>query len=263
MKAYFKYDKTERFKAQGEKNIENAICGKLFKAKYIDHSVEFLPTDAMKEGIYFEYLCTGALPRNNEIPQPEVNTKGELTPAYKRIKEASNLFKKVISHYKIKIDSIGLVLEDENKNGIIDILAEWNGEKCIIDLKYSGLLDDKWNNLGWNTETLSTKDDLMIQGVHYKILAEDILGIKDIPFYYFVFNSKNPTDMKIIKQIVQDDRKYLHRTDIDKIKNELEQLMYHPKAFQPYPDYRQCKDCPLFSTCEQRAEVPLITEVYY
>lgn len=33
-------------------------CGLLFKGKYIDKNVESIPSGAMKEGIYFEYLAT-------------------------------------------------------------------------------------------------------------------------------------------------------------------------------------------------------------
>jgi hypothetical protein len=236
-------------------------CGLLFKAKYIDKTVESKASEAMKEGIYFEYLCTGGLPRNGQVPLPEMTSKGELKEPYKRAKEASELFKKIIKHYKIKILKVGYVLGDEEKNGILDILAEWNGEKVIIDLKYSGLIDDKWNEMGWETESLPMKDSLMIQGVHYKILAKDILGIEDIPFYYFIFNSKNSTDMKIIRQNVDGDKFFFHRTAIQQVKDQIEKELYN--GFKAYPDYKKCKDCPLFDNCEVKAEFPLITDIYY
>ena len=156
---------------------------------------------------------------------------------------------------------MGLVLSDDEKNGILDILAEWDGKKVIIDLKYSGLIDDKWNELGWETESLPMKDSLMIQGVHYKILAKDILGIEDIPFYYFIFNSKDPTDMKIIKQNVDGDKFFFHRTAIQQVKDQIEKEIYN--GFKAYPDYRKCKDCPLNEKCKVKAEAPLITEVFY
>jgi hypothetical protein len=143
----------------------------------------------------------------------------------------------------------------------LDILAEWDGQKVIIDLKYSGLIDDKWNEMGWETESLPMKDSLMIQGVHYKILAKDILGIEDIPFYYFIFNSKDPTDMKIIKQIVDGDKFFFHRTAIQQVKDQIEKELYN--GFKAYPDYRKCKDCPLNVSCVVKAEAPLVTEVFY
>jgi hypothetical protein len=115
--------------------------------------------------------------------------------------------------------------------------------------------------MGWETESLPMKDSLMIQGVHYKILAKDILGIEDIPFYYFIFNSKDPSDMKIIKQIVDGDKFFFHRTAIQQVKDQIEKELYN--GFKAYPDYRKCKDCHLFDSCAVKADAPLITEVYY
>ena len=236
-------------------------CGLLFKAKYIDKSVQSYPTDAMKEGIYFEYLCTGALPRSGETPEPERTTKGDFTAPYKRIQQSSMLFKKIFSHYNIKILEKGFDLSDDEHSGVIDIIAEWDGKVVIIDLKYSGLIDDKWSPMGWLEEALPEKHGLMMQGVHYKMLANDILGIEDVPFFYFVFNSKDPTDVKIIRQNIDPDKMFFHKADIQRCKDQLEKDLYN--GFNALPDYRVCKDCPLFDTCEQKAPMPLVIDVNY
>lgn len=236
-------------------------CGLYFKAKYIDKlDLKEEPSAAMKEGIYFEYLCTGGLPRDGRVPEPERTTKGLLTTAYARAEEASKLFKKIISYYKIKILKTGYVVSTEDMTGIIDIWAEWEGKTCIIDLKYSGLIDDKWNELGWDNDTLPNKDSLMIQGVHYKILAKEALGL-DVPFYYFVFNSKDATDMKILEEIVDPDKIEWHKENVKKVKNYL--LRRLDEGFKAFPDFRWCKDCPLFATCDQKHEYPQITKIYY
>jgi hypothetical protein len=236
-------------------------CGLYFKAKYVDKiDMKEEPSAAMKEGIYFEYLCTGALPRDGKTPEPEKTLKGQLTTAYARAEEASKLFKKIISHYQIKILKTGYSLSTENMTGIIDIWGEWNGTPCIIDLKYSGLIDDKWNELGWNTDSLMHKHSLMIQGVHYKILAKDALNL-DVPFYYFVFNSKDATDMKILEEVVDPEKFETHREAVKDAQNLLG--YFSRNGFKAFPDYRYCKDCPLFATCDQRHEYPQITKVYY
>ena len=161
-------------------------CGLFFKARYIDKDPEANtpPSDAMKAGIYFEYLCTGGLPRSGEVPLPEMTAKGKLTAPYERAQQSAEVFKRIMAHYKIKVLKVGLYVEADGINGILDILAEWNGETVVIDLKYSGLIDDKWNELGWQTESLHMKDSIMIQGVHYKLLIEKSLKIQDIPFYF-------------------------------------------------------------------------------
>jgi hypothetical protein len=234
------------------------LCGLYFKAQYIDKVVESKPSAAMKEGIYFEYLCTGALPRNGEIPQAEY-TKGGLTTAYQRAKDASEFFKSIITYYGIKILKTGYVVS----TGIIDIWAHggrMHSGECIIDLKYSGLIDDKWNELGWDTESLTMKDSLMIQGVHYKMLIKKALGL-DVPFFYFIFNSKDPTDMKIIREEVDEDKFFFHEQAVNNVKNMLMQDI--ERGFKAFPDYRQCKDCPVFATCPERIEFPTPIKIYY
>jgi len=236
-------------------------CGIYFKAKYVDKiDMSEEPSAAMKEGIYFEYLCTGALPRDGSVPEPERTMKGQPTTAYARAEQAAALFKSVIEHYDIKILKTGYSLSTAEMTGIIDIWGEWDGQVCIIDLKYSGLIDDKWNELGWNNDSLMHKHSLMIQGVHYKILAKDALDV-EVPFYYFVFNSKDPTDMKILEEIVDPDKFDSHR---EAVKDARSLLSYYERVgFKPFPDYRHCKSCPLFPNCEHRHEFPKVNKIYY
>jgi len=239
-------------------------CGKLFKARYIDKSIEFVPSEAMKLGIYFEYLCTGAIPKNGIPPEPVKNTKtGTLSTAYQTVTESAMFFKKILAKYKIKLLKVNYYLSDDDKSGILDILAEWNKKKVIIDLKYSGFIDNKWDELGWDTDTLHNKHNLMIQGVHYKVLAKDILGIDDIPFYYFIFNSANPTDAKIILQRVDPDEVLRHRQQIKDVKDQIIKLLHNPNGFKALPEYKSCQACPLYISCEERQEVPEVVEVHY
>ena len=67
--------------------------------------------------------------------------------------------------------------------------------------------------------------------------------------------------MKIIKQNVDGDKFFFHRTAIQQVKDQIEKEIYN--GFVPYPDYRKCKDCPLNEKCKVKAEAPLITEVFY
>jgi len=240
--------------------LHNEECGLLFKAKYVDKTYMSEPSAAMKLGIYFEYLCTGMLPKSGIVPQPERTIKGQLTEAYQRVIQSAALFKKTIAYYKIKVLSVGLYLDTNEADGLLDILAEWNGKVVIIDLKFSGLLDDKWNELGWETKSLATKDSIMIQGVHYKMLVKDVLE-KDVDFFYFVFNSADADDMKIIKQVVDEDKIAAHRVVISEVKQRLSETIKN--GFIARPAYRKCRKCPLFDTCKSRAEFPTIEEVQY
>jgi len=242
-------------------------CGLLFEAQYItkDPEAQTPPSDAMRAGIYFEYLCTGGLPRNGEIPQPDVSYRGKsnekLSEPYERATKSAQIFKEIMRHYGIRIKKVGLSLSNERMTGIIDIHALWDNKDVFIDLKYSGLIDDKWSEMGWLTESLHTKDNLMIQGVHYKLLANYTLGIEDIPFYYFVFSSQDPNNVKIIRQEVDESRTASHLVAVSNI---ITKLGYEVnKGFTPYPSMVKCSKCPIAHKCSSKVNYPLIEEVFY
>ena len=247
--------------------LNQKLCGMLFRAKYIDKDerAQTPPSDAMKVGIYFEYLCTGALPKSGEIPEPEYAYAGtprqKLSAPYERVNKSVELFKKTIDHYKIEIISAGKYLSTDDKDGVVDIHAKWKGQDVFIDLKYSGLIDDKWNEMGWDLDSLPLKDSLMVQGVHYKLLAKEVMGIEDIPFYYWVFDSSNPANMKIILQNVDESRISQHLLSIENIKRKLQSNL--EKGFSLYPSLKNCTNCPLKPHCGAAAEVANIDEVTY
>jgi hypothetical protein len=179
------------------------------------------------------------------------------------VQQSSEVFKSILSHYGIKILQVGMSLEAQNPNmsGVIDIYGEWNGEKVFIDTKYTGLIDDKWAETGWDLESLPMKDSLMVQGVHYKILAQKCLGIEDIPFYYFVFSSKNPKDVKLIKQTVDESRIAAHLLAVS---NTAERLKSEIKTgFAALPSLKRCSECPIAHKCPSKVDYPLIDEIFY
>ncbi len=245
--------------------VNKKECGVFFKARYIDKDPDcenIIPSDAMKLGMYFEYMATGSLPRNGVVPEAEYVYKGtpkeRIGVAYERANQSAQLFKRIIKHYDINIQDVGVVLATDIAKGIIDIFAEWGGRAVFIDLKYSGLIDDKWNESGWDLESLPQKDSLMVQGVQYKILAEDCLGVVDIPFYYFVFSSADPNNVKIILQNVDESRIASHRLAINNLLEKLE-----TEKFTPFPTMKRCGECPLAYKCEFATTVPLIDRVDY
>lgn len=246
--------------SSSEKVYEGNNCGLLLKAKYIDKKISIQPTDSMAEGIYFEFMATGSLPKSGIPPQPEVTKNGSLTAGYQRAQSSARFFTQLIEHFDIKILEKAYVLQNDYMIGTLDLLVEWDNRPCIIDMKFSGLLEDKWSELGWNTDTLPTKEQLMIQGVHYKLLAREVMDM-DLPFFFWVFNSKDPTDMKIIQQEVDEDYFDIHKADVLKTKELIE--MEIEKGFKPFPSYKNCKSCPLNAECPHRELFPKPVTVYY
>jgi hypothetical protein len=181
----------------------NDLCGLVFTNKWI-YNQYGSGTKSNHLGHYFEYLCTGALAKGeSEAPRPDFNKKGELSTDFEIAKKQSVFFKELIGKYGIELISAGdKVLADDKWIGTLDILAKWESisdyidfefgednpdKRVIIDLKYSGLLEDKWNEFGWNSDTLAKKQGTMLQAKHYKFLFWKKYGFNP-PFLFFVFD---------------------------------------------------------------------------
>lgn len=243
------------------------LCGLQFKGKYFG-DLEFETTEAMDLGNYFEYLCTGALPKNGKIPKPRISYKGTKREAiatpFKRAQDSSNLFKKICDEYNIEIESAGLKIEVGNKVGTLDIWGKKNGRPCIIDLKYSGLIDDKWSETGWDEESLHYKEKLLVQAVHYKLLIHEKfnLPLDDFDFYFLVFSSKEVHNVKFYKINIDSDMYNLHNNHVSSVFKQINALDLD-KDLIPYPTLKSCYKCPLFNSCEHKTNIPLVSDIYY
>ena len=168
-------------------------------------------------------MATGSLPRDGVKPEPKISylgTKREaIATPYVRANESAELFKKIKKEYSIEIKDVGLKLESKNKNGILDIWATMNGRPCIIDLKYSGLIDDKWSEFGWDVDSLQYKEKLLVQAIQYKMLVKENYGLeyKDFDFFFMVFSSKEVNDVKFIRVNIDEDSFDIHETHISSV----------------------------------------------
>lgn len=256
---------SQSFVKEYSKYKQKRACGLQVKAKYID-GIKFSSTPTMEAGNYFEFMATGCLPRSGEIPTPEIVYKGtareKLSTDYERANASAEFFKKVVEKYKIEILETGKVITIDNRTGILDIVAKFNNRLCVIDLKYSGLLEDKWSDFGWETESLPYKDNLMIQAVHYTILLAEVCEVdySDIDFYFFVFDSKDSNNAKIIKVNIDPDAFESHLETVDKVYQE---VVVNKHNFKAYPSLKLCNECPLAQTCDKRITIPSIEEIYY
>jgi hypothetical protein len=242
-------------------------CGLQVKAKYIDNNYPRTSSEAMDLGCFFEFMATGSLPRDGQIPVAKVvykdTPKQRLDDKFQRAMDSALFFKRIIKHYDIEIKETGKVVTQDGMTGILDIYAEWNGRHCIIDTKYSGLLYDRWNEMGWELDSLPEKHNLMLQPVQYKILMSLELGtpLEDIDFYFFVFSSTNPNDAKIIKVVNDEATIEQHHLAISYVKRELSKPV--DLIFKAKPELLRCLDCGIKENCSFRIEIPPIQEVYY
>ena len=242
-------------------------CGLALHKQYFQK----LPTpqsDTQKLGIYFEYLCTGYLREGDPIPEPEMVYKGtpkeKMAADYERATKSAELFKKMINEHNIKIIKYGEYMFHNGVSGISDIRADWNGEECIIDIKYTSLFDDKFNEYGWHTESLVYKSKLLLQPTHYKYLMREIKGVENIPFYFFIFSAKDPEKAKIIKVNIQEEHINLHGSiTIPKMLKYVDYHSKHPEALEARPSYLRCKECSFVDNCDKKTIIPLIEEIHY
>jgi hypothetical protein len=241
-------------------------CGLQLKAKYFD-DVEFPSSDAMDLGMYFEYKATNTLPKNNKVPEAKISyagTKRECISApYKRADESAKFFKDICDAHNIEIIETGLKLESDNKVGTLDIWGKVDGKPAIIDLKYSGLIDDKWNDRGFDEESLHYKEQLLVQAIQYKMLVHECYGLDydDFDFYFLVFDSRKVKNVKFLKIILDKDRYTLHETFVESIFKQVNALNIN-KDLLPKPQINRCAECPIRENCEFKVEVPLIKEIY-
>jgi hypothetical protein len=240
-------------------------CGLSVKAKYID-GIPSESSEAMKLGQYFEYMATGGLPAYGDgtPPEPEVVYKGKpnekLSEKYERARQSAIYFKAMIQSLGIEIVSVGQRLETENKTGTTDLIANWNGKLCIIDLKYSGLLDDKWNDLGWHEDFLDQKEKILTQAVHYKLLAKEHFK-QEVDFYFFVFSTSDPMDVRVFQIHVDPSKQHQHDNAVNNMITLVQKELKN--GFTAYPELKRCNKCHLRDTCDQRALLPKVKQIFY
>ena len=235
-------------------------CGLVFEAQYI-HGKGFPPSEAMNLGNWFEFICTGQLPRTGEVPEPKRLKSGALSKNYLRMETQAENYKELMKAHGFEVINTGYVFKkDKDSTGISDITARKDGKTCIIDIKSSGLLDNKWDERGWHLDAIEHKDKLLIQAVHYKYLARIEWG-EDVDFYFAVFSTTNEHDALLLKVNVDEDRMFTHEQDILNAKHILETEM--KVGFKAKPSYRKCVKCHLKESCSEALKTPEINEIYY
>lgn len=246
-------------------------CGLVFVEKYINKKFElFEPSDSMKIGNFFEFLCIGANTKTGKEPQPERTSKGELTAPYKRMEAQADNFKNFIAYHGIKIKSVQEKWVIDGLEGTIDfiglatrdiktpsgeVLIE-KGEEFICDIKSSGLLADKFSEYGWHTDKLSEKERLILQPIHYKFLSRLKFG-KEYKFLFLIFSTTNEFEYKPLLFNTSEEDMELHKTFIATTAAWLKH--YLKKGFKAVPEYMRCKECPLKTNCKSFMAIPEIT----
>ena len=242
-------------------------CGLRIHASYID-GMNFPYTELDELDNYFKFKATGQLPNDNQNPQPILLKNGNPSIDYTRMDIQSDNFKTIMKRLNFNIEQTKFEFTNPLYAGIIDILANdmniksivKNNKRMIIQLKSSAIINDKISPNGWANDSIEEKWDLLIEAIHYKMLAKYEWGIEDIPFYFFVFNTKNEWEYKMFKINVYSETMQQHYSNLKNIKIFLDETL--KTGFVAHPKYNICRTCPLSITCNSAVDVPEIQEVF-
>ena len=205
----------------------------------------------------------------NDIPPAMKNHKEQvhihsLTAEYKRAHLQALNFKQLCKEMGITILETGEYGTRNGLDGTRDIKAKYGRKIITIDLKYSGLMNDEWNPLGWKDLVNGNKrerqlDNHIIQATQYKYIFGN-------PFYYWVFSSSTGAEETgenlFIHMDIQDKRRVDYH--LKRAKNEAKEFNRQRVAgFEPRPHYNVCSQCELFSTCEHasRIQEPIVVKI--
>ena len=235
--------------------LKQDTCGLQFVSKYIDKTYPDKHTEAQAAGQWFEYVCTGATPRNSGIaPEPVRIKSGDFNALYRQL--------------NAHVDNWKLIAKPKDQEYGIEIWAEIDGIEMVgitdiinseytADIKTTGHINNKWEEYGWGGEIQDKP--AMVQAKFYTLIRYIQTG-KIYPFYFYIFSSGSE-DWMIVK--VQLSETALEQF-LDDVKWLNDQLQYHLSiGFEALPDYKRCANCGLKDTCKSFTNIPKIKEIYF
>ncbi len=238
-----------------EKYITGKRCGHLIYNLY-SGKVWSLPTDAMKQGTYFEYEATGALPKNGKVPEPEYLKDGKtLNAKYRTAHAQAQLFKSLSKQMGIKIQKTQQKKERNGLEGTEDIEAIWKRKKITIDLKYSGFINNEWEEMGW--ADMYNGNQRGKQYAHHSIQSLQYSYIWERPFYFWVFSSVNVGENIMMEMVHSKEETEYHLERAAETSERWNNLVFHERIeTAAIPEYNTCQTCVLSSSCKYKAEMP-------
>lgn len=234
---------------------EGKYCGIALRDVDVLRRVPSIPSERMALGQWFEFKCTGALNRDGSTPAMPQTQAGKPTAEAKRMETQSENFKLLAKTEGLEVMETGKVLQldypamNYRVKGILDIFGVMYGKACIVDIKSSGLIGNQWEEFGWDVVTFNSKHKLTLQVVFYKYLAWNVLGIKDIPFYFLIHSSTNDIDYEFWEVKLYDFDYAMEETEklIETVLLSISADM--DKGFEPKPSMKRCKKCDLLKDC--------------
>lgn len=268
--------------------IEGKGCGTILRAQWIEGRQFDTASEAMLLGCYFEWLLTGAIPKDGKTPEPKYmisaikknggSTTGlgiaDMYEPYRQAHANAQMVKEYWGEMGIRPYDTGL------KNGImsslklmmgrfegtLDVVMEIvveklvfdsgltlvKGDLFIMDMKYSGLIDDKWAEMGW----MFTDEQLKYhrtQVDQYSWLMLQKLK-KLVPFVFMVV-SPSGSQVKMFHVETNEEQLNKHIAEGNSLAESL-QFLEENDGFEPRPEFNKCQACPMRGECPHRHLYP-------
>jgi hypothetical protein len=222
-------------------------CGAKIEAAL--NGIQNPPTPAMSLGIMFEYLITGSTGIHDVIPEPVRLKNGDLSAPYRVVTAQAERVKALLKDMNIEILEYNTWHDSKSGStkigGHFDVIANVNGEKSIIDIKYSSNVDDKWSNWGWQWND-KQKDYHSIQAAHYSMIS-------GLPFYFLVAESSEDGKIEFFRVDLSKETMDRHKERISLATQMIDATEF---GLQVRPEFNKCENCPIKDSCASRAIAP-------
>ena len=124
--------------------------------------------------------------------------------------------------------------------------------KVNIDIKYSGLMNDKWSKFGWQWSDIQ-KQYNAIQATHYQLL-------NDRPTFFLVCSSTNTDDLELYEMRISKEKIQEHKAMVQSLHNKMQG--WYDFGGMNYPSLTKCSKCPL-KGCPDRVNKLVPTKIEY
>ena len=274
--------------------VVGGSCGHIIRERWINGKLLDEGTKSMNLGAYFEFIFTkamtgtGSLPKNGKEPIPEyyaayrkeiqaaITAKhvraalpSDMMAPYQLAHTNSERLQQYFKEMGIKILKAGRTLTRGKFEGTIDLICEatkqikwangdiWKiGYQFVIDLKYVGTIEDRWQPYGWAALKLDgDNEQKRIHGTQ----AKQYHYIIGLPFYFMVVSSTNEVDVKFFKIEITPEQVEKHLVEGLDLAEKL--VFYDEIGLEPRPDIVKCLECPLKATCADKATYPQIETI--
>lgn len=262
--------------------FSGSLCGNIVRERWVNDRLLDDPDKepgSMELGAYFEFLLSGAIPKNGRAPVPQympskIKSNGDTTVGlgikdmyadYRKAHKAAELITGYLKDMGLKIVGVSVKRDKGRFTGVLDLVCEvvelkhgftWNvGDKIAIDTKYSGLVGDGKhvkNKHGWQWSN--------IQKEYHGTQAKQYHMISGYPFYFLVTQSnQEEAETPIVQFFHVPVDEFMIEQHVIEANDLYTKFEFYARitGFEVRPGLNKCRKCPLFKECPDKQMYPI------